>query len=264
MLMEVRKEIKLMIFSIKYALIREMLNKVTFFSNIIFMILNNASFIIQWLVLYSVKDNVGGYKLNHVLILWGLASLSFGISHFVFKRSYNLSSTITNGSLDNYLLQPKNVLLSSITSDVEVSAIGDILYGLAIFFFTGVSIKIFPLYILFGITSSLILTSIAVIYGSLAFWFASSEQIADRMNSMVTGFATYPDGIFKGFIKILLYTLIPIGVAAYMPVELMTNFKLYTFLIIIGVTVFLILFSFFIFNKGLKRYSSSNLMVARF
>ena len=51
MLMEVKNQLKVMFLSIKYALTREMLNKVTFFSNIIFMILNNASFIIQWVII---------------------------------------------------------------------------------------------------------------------------------------------------------------------------------------------------------------------
>ena len=69
MLMEVKKEIKLVLYSVKYALIREMLNKVTFLSNIIFMILNNASFIVQWLILYRVKSHVGGYDFTQILLL---------------------------------------------------------------------------------------------------------------------------------------------------------------------------------------------------
>ena len=54
MLMEVKKELKLMFLSVKYSLMREMLNKTSFLTNILFMILNNASFIIQWVVLYSI------------------------------------------------------------------------------------------------------------------------------------------------------------------------------------------------------------------
>lgn len=263
MLMEVKKELKLVFFSIKYALIREMLNKVTFFSNIIFMILNNASFIVQWIVLYRVKNDVGGYDFSQIILLWGLASFSFGISHFFFKRAYKLSNTITDGSLDNYLIQPKNVLLSAITSDVEVSAIGDMLYGIIIFFFSKVSIKLFPLYILFSITSGLIITSIAVIYGSLSFWFTNSEQVSDRINGTITSFATYPEGIFSGFVKVILYTVIPVGLISYLPIQVITSFNVFTLLIVIGITLLLILLSFFIFNRGLKRYSSSNLMVAR-
>ena len=51
MLMEVKNQIKVNILSTKYALEREMLNKFTFISNIVFMVLNNSSFIIQWIIL---------------------------------------------------------------------------------------------------------------------------------------------------------------------------------------------------------------------
>ena len=51
MLTAVKNQVKISFLSVKYALMREMLNKVTFFTNITFMILNNAAFIIQWIVL---------------------------------------------------------------------------------------------------------------------------------------------------------------------------------------------------------------------
>ena len=42
MLMEVKNQLRVFCLSVKYALMREMLNKVTFITNILFMILNNA------------------------------------------------------------------------------------------------------------------------------------------------------------------------------------------------------------------------------
>ena len=62
MLTEAKNQIKVTLLSIKYATMKEMLNKATFLVNIIFMILNNASFIIQWIIFYSIKNNVGGYE----------------------------------------------------------------------------------------------------------------------------------------------------------------------------------------------------------
>lgn len=56
MLTEAKNQIKISVLSIKYALMREMLNKVTFISNVLFMILNNASFIVQWIILFAIKD----------------------------------------------------------------------------------------------------------------------------------------------------------------------------------------------------------------
>ena len=263
MLMAVKNQIKISILTIKYALIREMLNKTTFITNIVFMILNNASFIIQWLILYSLKDNVGGYTFEQVMLLWGMAAGTYGVSRFFFKKAFYLSEIINNGKLDSFLVQPKNVLLSTITTDVEPSALGDLLYAYIMLFIYGVTLKNFMLFTLFIICGGLMLVAIAIILGSLSFWFSKSDIICDTGNSLMINFASYPDGIFKGVAKILLFTLIPVGIVNYLPVHVISSFNLNYFLIIIGVTILLIFLAFYVFYKGLKKYSSSNLMIAR-
>jgi ABC-2 type transport system permease protein len=95
---------------------REMLNKVTFLTNIIFMILNNASFIVQMIILYSLSDDVGGYSFSQILLLWGISASSYGVSRFFFNKAFSLVETINSGKLDAYLVLPKNVLISCITS----------------------------------------------------------------------------------------------------------------------------------------------------
>ena len=263
MLMEVKNQIKVMMLSFKYAVMREMLNKVTFLSNIIFMILNNATFIIQWIVLYSLRENVGGYTFNQVLMLWAIASGTFGFAHFFFKKAYSLSDTITNGKLDSYLVQPKNVLISCITSDVSPSALGDLIYGYIVIFLSGITISKFILYTFFVISGGIIMVDIAIILGSLSFYISKSDMIAETGNNFMIYFATYPDGIFKGIVKIILFTIIPIGITTYIPVWVLTKFNLFYLLGVITFTICITIFAFIIFYKGLKRYSSSNLMVAK-
>lgn len=263
MLTAVKNQIKINILSIKYATMREMLNKWSFLLNVLFMIINNATFIIQWIVLFSLKEDVGGYTFKQVLLLWGIAASTFGFSHFFFKRAYSLSDTITNGKLDSYLVQPKNVLLASITSDVEPSAIGDMIYGYIMLFVSGCTIAKFLLFTLFTICGGIIITAIAVIVASLSFWFTRSDTLADSINSMLTHFATYPDGIFKGVIRILFFTLIPVGIINYMPVWIISNFNLKYTMVILSVTIISIILAFSVFYKGIKKYSSSNLMISK-
>ena len=263
MLMAVKNQIKVSFLSIKYALLREMLNKTTFITNIIFMILNNASFIIQWIILYSLKENVGGYTFNQVLLLWGLAAGTYGVSRYFFQKAFSLSDTINNGKLDAYLVQPKNVLLSVITSEVQVSAIGDILYAYIMLLIYGFTIPRFILFTIFCLGGGIMLTSISIILSSLSFWFQKTDIVADTGNSLMTNFATYPDGIFKGLVKILLFTLIPVGIINYIPVHILSEFSLGLSLIFILVTILLTGLAILVFYKGLKRYSSSNLMTAR-
>ena len=263
MLQAAKNQLKVTIKSIKYGLMREMLNKTSFIMNITFMILNNASFIIQWLIIYSLREDVGGYTFNQVLLLWAIAASTYGFSHFFFKKSYTLSDTITQGKLDSYLVQPKNVLISAITSDIEVSALGDILYGYIVLILSGITFAKFFLFTLFTITGAIVITDVAVILGSLSFWFGRSDMIADTGNNLMTSFATYPDGIFKGVSRILLLTIIPIGLTAYFPVWIMTKFDIKLSLIIIIITIAFTALTFVIFYRGLRRYSSSNLMISK-
>ena len=263
MLQEVKNQLRVTIKTIKYGLMREMINKTSFILNIVFMILNNASFIIQWIVIYSLKEDVGGYTFNQVLLLWAIAASTYGISHFIFKNSFSLSDVITNGKLDSFLVQPKNVLISVITTDVEVSSLGDIIYGYIVLIVSGLTLTKFLLFTLFSLTGAIIITDIAVLLGSLSFWFGKSDMIADTGNSLMTNFATYPDGIFKGLARILLLTVIPIGLTSYFPVWIMTEFDLKFTFIIIVTTIVLTLFTFRVFYRGLRRYSSSNLMISK-
>lgn len=263
MLMVAKNQFRVTLLSIKYALMKEMLNKATFISNVIFMIVNNLSMLIQWVVLYSLKDNIGGYEFKDIMLLWGLAASTYGVSRAFFSSAFKLSDTINKGKLDAFLIQPKNVLLNVTTTNAEASALGDILFGYLMIFFYGFSIKTFSLFTLFTLTGGFIVTSFAIILGSLAFWLRSSDIVADSGNNLVVHFATYPDSIFKGIVKLLLFTIVPVGIANYIPIKIIMNFSIINFLIVITFTILIIAIAFFIFYKGLKRYSSSNLMSAR-
>ena len=263
MLMEVKNQIKVMLLSVKYNIMRQMTNKVTFITNVVFMILNNASFIVQWIILFSLRENIGGYTLKEVVLLWGLAASVFGIAHIFFHKAFEISDLIINGKLDTFIVQPKNVFLSVMTSDTSISAIGDLIYGYICLFIYGVTIKNFILFTLFSITGAILLTSFVSILGSLSFWIVKSDIISDSLSNVMINFATYPGTIFKDFIKIILYTVIPVGFTNYMPVEVILNFNIYKFMAIIIFTILIGILAFTVFNKGLKRYSSSNLMSSR-
>ena len=263
MLMEAKNQIKVMFLSLKYNIMKQMTNKVTFITNIVFMILNNASFIIQWLILFSLKEEIGGYTIKEVILLWGIAASVFGIAHILFNKAFELSDLIINGKLDTFLVQPKNVFLSVIISDTSISAIGDLIYGYICLFLYGITIKNFILFTIFTITGGIILAAFVSIIGSISFWIVKGDILVDTLNNMMVSFATYPGTIFKNTIRIILYTVIPVGIANYMPVDTIINFSFMNFVYIIAFTIVIVILAFYIFNLGLKRYSSSNLMSTR-
>ncbi len=263
MLMAVKNQIRVCVLSTKYNIMREMLNKVTFLTNICFMALNNAAFIIQWVILFHLKKDIGGYTMKEVMLLWGLAASTFGLARILFNRAFSLPELIINGKLDSYLVMPKNVLLSVITSSTNTSAIGDLLYGLTVMCIFSFGVGRLFLFLLFTVTGAVIITAFAVIMGSLSFWFVRAEAFGVHMINSVISFATYPDGIFRGKVRFLLYNIIPVGMSVYMPVHVMTHFDMQSLLTVTGYTILISAAAVFVFYRGLRRYSSSNLMAAR-
>lgn len=264
MLTEARNQLKVMGLSIKYNIMRDMTNQTTFLTNILFMMLNNATFIIQWLVLFQFREEIGGYALNEVLVLWGLAASTFGFSNTLFYRAYHLTDLIINGKLDAYLVQPKNILLSVITSGTSTSAIGDLIYGFVIVIIFAGSVKNVLLFALFVVTGGIIMTAFVIILGSASFLVSKGDMLVQNLYTVLITVSTYPEGIFKRFIKGVLFTIIPTGFIVYLPIRILFSFHLYYLISVFLFTGGITALAFGVFYKGLKRYSSSNLMGARF
>lgn len=263
MLTAAKNQLRVILLSLKYNIMREMTNRVSFLTNVLFMILNNATFLIQWLLLFHLKSDIGGYDLNEVMVLWGLAASTYGFAHVLFQKAFGLPSLIIQGKLDSFLVQPKNVLLSVITSATNSSAIGDLVYGFLIIIIFKFSITNFLLFTLFTFLGGFIMAAFAVITGSFSFWIVRGDLLSENLNNVIINFGTYPDSIFKNGVRLLLYTIVPVGFVVYQPLHIILNFNLGAMLGVLAFTIGICLLAFFLFYKGLKRYTSSNLMSAR-
>jgi ABC-2 type transport system permease protein len=263
MLMAAKNQLRITLLTTKYALMREMLNKFTFLSNVLLMMLNDASFIVQWIIIYGICDSIGSYEFHYILLLWGISSFTYGFAFFFFKNAFNLSKMINEGRLDQFIIQPKNILISAITTHVSTPALGDMLYGLLMLIFYGITPYNFVLFILFGITGGLIMVSCAIIIGSLSFWFGKSDILLETYHNVMTTTSLYPDTIFGNVIKVILFTIIPVGIIVYIPINILNCFNPILLLIVLSFTIIIVAFAFFIFHIGLKNYSSSNLMNVR-
>ena len=264
MLMAVKNNFKLIFSYLKLNLKKEAQYKTSFFLKIVMMILNDAFFILQWIVVFSIVDNIGGYGFNEVMLLWALSAGSYGVAHLFFENAFNIGEFIYNGKLDVYLTQPKNLLINVACSACSVSAIGDILYAFIILIIIGAAWWWYLALIPVIIVGALIYVSIIVIFESVCFYVKNGSAVADMINSATTMFGNYPPVIFSGIAKFLLYTIIPAGFMVFVPAEyIFLGFNPWAILILIAVTILLIILAFLSFKLGLKRYSSGNLMSGR-
>ncbi len=260
----VAKNLALIFKYLKLNLQKEYQYKTSFFLQIFMMIANNAFFIIQWVIIFSITSSIGGYGFKEVILLWGISSGMYGVAHLFFGGAFDIGDLVYEGKLDVFLTQPKNVLVNLICSKSNISAIGDIIYSFIALIIAGASwwwyLAIIPVCILGG----LIYASIVICFQTLSFYIKKGNAVADMISSAITLFSNYPPVIFNFATKIVLFTIIPVGFIIFVPMQyLFLGFNIWWLLGLVGFTLFIICLAFLLFKLGLKKYNSGNLMGGR-
>ncbi|MDT8717485.1 ABC-2 family transporter protein [Clostridium sp. 19966] len=262
MLTEVRKSIKLMLYYFKFNISSVMEYRASFLIQSFGMILNNSAFIFFWWILFSNVKNIGGYGFQDEMLLWAVMSSSFGLSFVAFGNVNSITRMILNGELDTYLLQPKDPLLNILCSKTVVSAWGDTLYGIILFILIkGFNLKSFLLFLMFCIIGALIFSSVLVFFHALSFYTGNTEGLTQLVTEFLISFSIYPEGIFYGVVKFILYTIIPAAFIVYIPAGIIKEFSFLRLGEVFGVAVLWIIIAYTIFYRGLKKYESGNLIV---
>ena len=264
MFMEVKNNLKLIFNYLKLNFKKEWKYKSSFFMQIFMMILNDLFFIIQWLIIFSIVDNIGGYRFNETMMLWAFAAGGFGVSRLFFAGAWNIKNIVYDGKLDVFLTQPKNILINVCCSSTEISALGDIIYSFVVLFIINAPWYWFLLLIPGIICSGIIYTSVYVVYSSLCFYIKGGDFIAHSVESTINKVGNYPPAIFSAGIKLLFISIIPAFFFSFIPAQyLLITPNIWWILIMFATTALWSSLAFFSFKTGLKKYNSGNLMGGR-
>jgi len=76
-------------------------------------------------------------------------------------------------------------------------------------------------------------------------------------------FSTYPTTLFTGLVRVILFTAIPAGFIAYVPVRFLREWQPWQMAAVLGAAVGYSLLATFVFSRGLRRYESGNLLALR-
>jgi len=239
--------------------------RASFITQVLGMMINNSAFIFFWLILYGrLGTTIKGYAFDDVMFLWSLSAAGFGMAAVFLGNAPSLSKSIYTGELDVYLLQPKPVLPSFLASRMSISGWGDLAYGAVLFAFTQ---RITPgsiaLFLAFSILMAAVLTALRVLYHSLTFFFGNAEDFAGTASEIVLSFMLYPGSIFEGPVNLLLHSLIPAALIAYIPAELFRAFDGGRMAVLVAADLLIVLAAWGLFTLGLRRYESGNRMGTR-
>jgi len=235
--------------------------RISFWVKVFTMVANDSLWLFFWWTYFQQFPVVHGWQNTDIVIIWAVSACGFGISVGFFGNASKLAALIMNGGLDAYLGMPRNVLLHACISASDPTAWGDIIFSLGAFLlFLHPNPLLFGLFLLLSLAGGLIFTSFIVIFCSLAFFLGNTEGLAQQLLGALVTFSTYPMYIFNGAVRLLLFTIMPAGFISFVPLQLLHRFTWPLLAAMVGFTVLITLVATGIFNLGLRRYESGNLL----
>lgn len=237
----------------------------SFLMQVFGMALSNGTFVFFWWIAFAqIGGRIGGYDFNDVMFIWALTSTAFGVAHILFANMNRLTRLIISGELDTFLLQPKDILVSLLCSKTSLSAWGDFLYGFILIALTqGNSVMVWLMFLLGVVTGGLLITAICVTAHTFTFYLGDASLIGNMALEFVTNFCIYPEGIYRGFIRVLMLSVIPTSFIVHIPLKLARSFNPLLLVVLLTVSFFYCFLAYKFFYRGLKRYESGNLLITR-
>lgn len=227
--------------------------------NIFMMMLNNFSFIFMWWIIFNYRPAINGWNFQDMAFMFAIMNTGFGIYALCGYGVQMIPSYIENGSLDNFLLSPRNTLFMVASSYSAFANWGDILTGIIMYLFSGYfGWQGFILFLICTLCGTLLLFGFSLLLHSLAFRADNIERLLHNILLAFLTFTSQPASIFQGWYKIMFLTVIPAGFISLYPVSLVKNFSWTDLSVLLFATAFFLATGITLFYSGLRKYSSGN------
>ncbi len=233
--------------------------RATFLLRLFFTMVNHSVYLTVWIMFFRKVDNVGGWDYAHLLLAYGLGLWAWGFTSFFTFGIRILPRMIAEGALDNLLLQPRPILFLLATNHHEPAGLADIVLGTIFIIIASYWMPLhLPLLFCGVLCCCVTFTAFCLAVGSAAFWWHDVQEWATDLYFNTFIFATRPASAFKGSVRLLMFTILPVAYMTLLPVEMQISGDATLLPPLLAGTGLCAFFSYLIFKQGLKRYASGN------
>lgn len=226
-----------------------------------------SSFASVWVITQKFKE-INGWSFGEISLVYLICLISSGISTSFFSAFRSIGSKVENGSLDLVLIKPLNPLLNLMGTEFRLAGLGNIIAGLIVLIgfrneiavkFTLINCLLFIIAVLGG---ALIHGGLLLIIGAMSTKFVRINGI-DDIYSAFRDFSNYPVVFYNRVIQFVMYMIIPMAFASYVPAGMFLDNNDYNILPkivwylspLVGVLYFSIAYMFWVFI--LRKYEST-------
>jgi ABC-2 type transport system permease protein len=243
----------------KANLLAAMEYRTAFLLQVIGMMLNNGIYFIIWIIFFDRFQEVRGWGLDEMFLLFGVVAAGFGLGTYLFGNVTFLADVIASGRLDYYLSLPRPTLLHALASRSRASGLGDLIYGFISFVLAGhYTPDALARFVLATLLATTVFISFLVLVQSLSFWMGNTSMLTAQAVNAILTFSIYPITLFDGTAKFILFTILPAAFMGALPAELVRDFSWSRLAQLLVVALGLLALAVHTFRRGLRRYESGS------
>ena len=175
------------------------------------------------LVLFAHVDALGGWTVEEVALLYGIACIAFAIADLVVGHLDVFPNMIRDGTFDLLLVRPVSSLFQVVASEFALRRLGKALQGLAVLTvalarldvdWTLGRMAMIPIAVAAG---AVIYSAVWVALATIAFWIVDAIEFVNAFTYGGNFLSQYPINLFAEWVRGLVVFLIPVAFVAYFP-----------------------------------------------
>ena len=230
----------------------------------------DSSLFFLWLVMfeaiYSETEAIGGWNKGQMVIFLGTFSLLNAINMVLyFFGTIRIPQLIVSGGLDEYVTKPVNALLRISFEEINLGSLPLIPVSLCIIGSgisqAGIALTAgnCALYAAFVLLMAVLYYDIEVFLRTLPFFAPSATAAVEQFEGAALEMCMrVPGTLYHGAMKFLFYLVIPYGILATVPTQILTGEAgLWLLLWSAGVVAGFTALTLWLWKQGLRRYCST-------
>jgi len=261
-----KRNFRLIWMLIKYKLSRTMAFRASFWGTLF---VDGLLFFVQLLIfhtIYAQVGSIGGWSYGQMVIFVGTFTMIDALNMAIyFFGVVGIPGKIKTGDLDTYLTKPVNPLMRLTFESVSPDFLSQVLVGVLIVCYgvavsgAQVSMGVGLGYAALVLLMTLLWYDLEVILRTIPFFVISAHGIMELEGELIMTNFRIPGVLYRGFLKILFYFILPYGIMSTVPTQFITGSISpqgvgLAVLIVVAFTVFTLWF----WKFGLRHYKSAS------
>lgn len=255
----------LYLYCIRFSFSKAMEFRIDFFFRIV---MDTIFYLIQFMffkVIYLHTNTLGGWNEGQIMIF--VASYIFidALNMTVFSNNcWMIPQYINRGQLDFYLTKPVSTLFFLSLREFAANSFVNLIFATSILFWVistspyDFTILQLGAYLLFLLVGTFLYYIVHMFFILCVFWTNSNRGFGDLFWSF-SHILERPDRIYKGVLRKILVTVLPFAVMASFPARILIEgniFEVVLHMTLVAIILFLVML--FIWNRGIRSYSSAS------